>query len=380
MKNRFMPFVVSSNDQLMAAASGSDTPIDQQLADAFNANNDVLAYVNGLANSSLPALSPEPEWYAGFSSAFADAKIHAMDWFNTITPGLVSIPAGIANYASVFSLNMITMNQNLDILKANPADAAAKNAIADSLSSLLQGLSAQISSATDFKSKINQFSSNLENDAEVMRNAVANAEETEKYDKDKVESLKKKIADLKQQVKTWQVVETAAGLAAGVGFFAGAVIAIFTFGAGLAFGVIAATAGIATIIAASVEIKNLSAEIQKEQAEMGDIEQQISTLQVLESALNDLIDLSAKASSKIDLILQAWSTLQQEISAVIQDLTNADADLSNMDLEALSHDLNMANDDWKTLQKFATTIAGISYNQATPPAVNLDNASSKSAA
>ena len=53
------------------------------------------------------------------------------------------------------------------------------------------------------------------------------------------------MEDMRKQVKTWQVVETAAAISAGVALFAGAVIAIYTFGIGIAFGIVGAAAGIA---------------------------------------------------------------------------------------------------------------------------------------
>jgi hypothetical protein len=69
------------------------------------------------------------------------------------------------------------------------------------------------------------------------------------------------IEDMRKQVKTWQVVETAAAISAGVAFFAGAVIAIFTFGIGIAFGIVGAAAGIATMVAAEIKIKTLRSQI-----------------------------------------------------------------------------------------------------------------------
>lgn len=86
---------------------------------------------------------------------------------------------------------------------------------------------------------------------------------------------------MRKQVKTWQVVETAAAISAGVAFFAGAMIAIYTFGIGIAFGIVGAAAGIATMVAA--EIKTLRSQIDAATSKMNATTQQSASL----AALND---------------------------------------------------------------------------------------------
>ncbi len=162
MAKRFFPFTLSRDDSAAAvrtmrpgrsvALAAQDTPpIDQQLADSFNANNAVMAYVLALTNSTLPTLSPPPDWYNSFVNQFSDAKTHAMEWQNSVTPGLIAIPTGIINYALIWSLNNTTINQAISILNTDPTNQQAKQAILNGLQNLVSGVSQQLSTVSAFQ-------------------------------------------------------------------------------------------------------------------------------------------------------------------------------------------------------------------------------------
>lgn len=395
MTKRFFPFALTSSDRntalrlmnptgaptALADAPADGTPIDQQLAAAFNSNNAVMAYVLGITNSTLPALTPEPDWYAAFMTNFADVKVHAMAWTNTIAPNLVGIPTGIANYAFTFNLNMVNINSALSALQQDPSNQQARQSLLTGLQTLLSGLGNQLGLATSFQAQeIDAFTANLTADATLMQSAINNAQQTQGYDQQQVAGLVNDIANLKSEIDTWQKVVTGAAIGAGVAFWAGAVIAIFSFGAGLAFGIIGAAAGIATLIAAEVKINQLSAKIAQDQLNMTNLNQQIASLTALMNQLNTLISLSQAASAQIQLINQAWQVLDQDITNVINDLQSAQTDLSNMNLTALQNDLNSANADWQTLRSFCLTIAGIQYATATPATANLPTTQQSQAA
>jgi hypothetical protein len=395
MTNRFFPFKLISTDRstaspvlnitgatpALADAIGDDTPIDQQLADAFNSNNAVMAYVLGISNTSLPSVSPEPDWYSTFMTNFADAKIHAMTWTNTIVPNLVGIPTGIANYAFTFNLNMMNIKSALSALQQDPTNQPAKQSLLIGLQTLVEGFSYQLANSSSFQVReIDAFTTNLTADAAMMQAAIVSAQGTVGYDQTQVDGLLADIANLQSEINTWQTVVTAAGIGAGVSFFAGAVTAIFTFGAGLAFGIVGASAGIATLIAAEVKIKQLAAKIGQDQLDMSGLNQQIAALTAMMSQLNTVITLAQAASTQIQLINQAWQVLDQEITTVITDLQNSEHDLSSSDIKALHNDLNSANDDWEGLRRFCLTIAGIQYATATPATVTLNTAQQSQAA
>jgi hypothetical protein len=383
MSKRFFPFRLSHDNapaasrlmnpglSLVAAPDLTDIPIDEQLAAAFNSNNAVMAYVTGLMHSILPPLQPQPDWYTAFSVQFADAKTHAMEWYNTITPGLIAIPSGIHDYAFAFTSNMVSINAALTALQQNPQNQPAQQAVRAGLQNLLSGFSTFLTATTSFQQQIDTFATNLTGDATNMQAAIQNATQTAGYDARQVTNLLQDIQTLQNQVSTWQKVLTGAAIAAGVGFSVCGIIAFFSLGLAIAFGVVGAMASIALIIASSVEIQQLSAQIAVDQSQMTDLNSSIAALKALEQMLQNLITLSQAASAQVQLIIRAWQAMETDITSVITDLNSAQGDLSSLNLVGLQNDLNHANTDWQTLRSFCLVLMGIKYNTATPATADL---------
>ncbi|MGN0922364.1 MAG: hypothetical protein ACI4NJ_11625 [Cellvibrio sp.] len=374
--SRFSPFLAKKNNlsALISTSFGSsnllasndeEVSIEQQLADAFNANNDVMSYVIGVTGTVLPTLSGAPEWYTKFQEAFTSIQINANSWYS-IAANLVSIPNSIAAYGLAFNASMSTINAFIGILKVDPNNVAAINSLKGQLQNLSQQLKVYASIATNFKGSIENFNSCLVDDAKIMSQAVQDSLNTQGADKEKVDQFVKDIKALQAEVKTWQTVITASAIGAGVGFFAGAVVGIFSLGLGLAFGIVAAVAGITTMIAASVKVRELNNKILASQAEMDRLNQEIASLAALDDQINELIKLSQAAGEQVDLVIQVWEKLQSELNQVISDLEACEADVSPLDLNQLEIDLALANSDWENLVDLCGKISSISYSQATP--------------
>ena len=165
--------------------------------------------------------------------------------------------------------------------------------------------------------------------------------------------------------------ETAAAIAAGVTFFAGCVIAIITFGFGIAFGIVGAAAGIATMVAAQSKIQTLRSEIDTATTRMNDVTKQSANLAALNGELTKLIDMSQAAGTLIGLLLNVWDELEVELKAVLTDLNNCEGNVDTLNLQELQVNLNLANQDWQTLVGLCNSIASIKYNQATPVQANI---------
>ncbi len=383
-KKRFFPFALTTAPQSNSISAhktgapsltlvvGNTLPIEQQLADAFNANNAVMAYVLGITNTTLPMIPSAPSWYSTFQTAFSDAQIHANGWYSIAT-NLVSIPNAIAGYGIAFNSSMATINSLLTVLQSNPTDAAAISALQAQLAAMISQIRGYSQNAVTFNQTIQTFSSTLTADAVILAAAVQNSTETQQVDRAQIAQFQQDIANLQSEISTWQTVETAAAIAAGVGFFAGAVIAIFTFGFGLAFGIVAAAAGITTMVIASNKIKVLQSQVTADQNNMDALTQQASALAALNTQLNTLISLSQAAGTQVALVLQVWEELEAELNTVLTDLTNSNGDTQPLNLSQLQIDLNSANQDWQTLVGLCNTIASIKYNQATPATANLQS-------
>ncbi|MCX7218509.1 MAG: HBL/NHE enterotoxin family protein [Burkholderiales bacterium] len=358
------------SNKLLAANVNGTIPIEQQLADAFNASNNVVAYVSGIVGTTLPVITTPPSWYSSFQTAFSDAQIHANAWY-PIATSLVSIPNNIVAYGIVFNSSMSTINSLITVLQADPTNTQAIAALKSTLQSMRSSVKGYSQAAVSLQTQITTFANNLTADAAIMKTASTSAMSQAGVDQDKIAGLEVLVAQLRSKISTWQTVLTASAIAAGVAFWAGAVIAIFSFGFGLAFGIVGAAAGITMMIVADNQIKVLSSQVTGHISDMGVLTKEVAALKLLSGQLDTLITQSAAASAQIALITSAWSALEQDLNSVITDLSNAETDVSNMNLTQLQTDLNTSNTDWQTLIGICTVVAGIKFNQATPVSANL---------
>lgn len=381
-KQRFFPFAQAANEPRISVSNltpvaaavreMSDVPpsLDQQLADAFNANNAVMAYVLGIVNTTLPTIPSAPAWYSTFETAFSDVQIHANGWY-PIATGLVSIPNSIVGYGIAFNASMSTINSLIGVLQNDPTNANAISALQGQIQGMIGNISTYSSAATNLSQKITAFSANLISDAAVLAAAVQSSTETQGVDQAAIQGFLNDIASLQSEINYWQTVETAAAIAAGVSFFAGAVIAIFSFGIGLAFGIVAAAALITTMVIASQKVQAAKDKVEADNLQMNALTQQAASLAALNVQLNGLITMSQAAGTQVNLVLQVWNELETELTTVVNDLANCAGDASTVNLPQLQTDLNSANADWQTLIATSTAIAAISYNQAKPPTATM---------
>ena len=380
LKKHFFPFTLNPLSNVVgitalgnapaALMASNDLPIDQQLADAFNANNDVMAYVLGITNTQLPTITPAPSWYSTFQTAYSNVQIHANDWYG-IAANLVSIPNAIAGYGISFNVSMLTINSLVSVLQVDPTNKKAISALKGQFADLISNLKTFTQSAVTVHSSITGFTNNLIQDSKTLSNAVVDSTKQQDVNREQVTEYLAKIEEMRQQIKTWQVVQTASAIGAGVAFWLGAVIAIFSFGFGLAFGIVGAATGIALVVAAEIKMGALKNEIQATTSRMNAVTQQSASLAALNGQLNKLIELSQAAGTLIGLLLKVWEELEVELHTVVTDLNNCKGNVDSLNLPELQRNLNMANQDWQTLVGLCNSIASIKYNQATPAKANI---------
>jgi predicted nucleic acid-binding Zn-ribbon protein len=284
---------------------------------------------------------------------------------------LVSIPNSIAGYGIAFNVSMSTINSLVTVLQSDPTNASAIAALKSQFSGLISQIRSYTQSAVTVQQTITDFSNTLASDATVLSKAVSDSTKEQQVDQQKIADFKAHIASLQSEISHWQTVETAAAIAAGVAFFAGAVIAIFTFGIGLAFGIVSAAALITTMVIASNKVQALKSQVEADNSNMNAVTQQAASLAVLNDQINALIALSKAASTQIALVLQVWQELEAELNTVLTDLNKCSGNVTDLNLSELQQNLNSANQDWQTLVGLCNTIASITYNQATPPTANI---------
>ena len=206
------------NLSLVVNNTQTQVPIDQQLANSFNANNAVMAYVQGIENAVLPAIDNPPAWFLSFQTAFTNVLIHADGWF-PIAASLVSIPTSISGYGLAFSANVILINSYVSVLNTNPTDQAAITGLQTTLQTMIAAINGYSQIAVANQTTITNFITTLQTDATTMATAVTNALATIDVDDAAVAQFQTDINNLNAQIATWHKVLTAAEIAAGVSTF-----------------------------------------------------------------------------------------------------------------------------------------------------------------
>ena len=377
MSKRFFPFALSTQQSdhhqnvvrlfaphaagslAPAPAAANDTPpIDQQLADAINSNNAIFTYVVAMQNTTLPPV--KGEWYTAFQQSFHQAAVHASEW-STYSAALTGVPAGIANFATAFALNMNIINSYARTLESDPNNKEVLAALRVSILSLLSSIQSQKAAVADVVPKLTTFSGELVGDAQTMANAIKKALSEQGADQQKIAALQANIKTLQADIAKWNTVITAVGIGGGISVWLGCVLAIFSFGLGLAFAVAATVATITTIIVANQKIQDDYAEIRRKEGDIGTLNTEIAALASLQANLQHLIDLSNAAQGELKLIVEAWDQLENEVQAVVTDLQNASSATDPLNVQAVVADLNAANNDWQTLLQFCNVLKGINY-------------------
>jgi hypothetical protein len=323
-----------------------NTPLDQQLADAFRVSNTVLAYVTGIANTSVPTLPSEPGWYTKFRRQFGDAKIHAMRWTDTIVPNLIAVPTGIADFAFTWNATMVSVDPAARELVKNPGNETARQVVLAGIRQLLGGLAGFENLIRAVQDEVYAFGQGILRDWEVLRNQSDFSKREPRYIPSYGEPLIAEIRNLQAKVRTAQ----AAPAGSSASLFAGACVAVFSGGLGLAIGIVATTATIASDLAADAEVRQLSARIRQHQVRASALHQQIAVLDVLAATFDDFMRVAFDAAT-------AWRSLETELQTVIRDLERAD--------------LGSANAQWAKLVELSLKMARVQYMQAAPASVEL---------
>lgn len=374
MSKRFFPFALAASESgsapLLHAGAG-DVPIDQQLADAFNANNAVLAYVHGIVNTVPVDPTDAPGWYRTFRKQFPTAQIHAMKWINTIAPNLITIPAGIADYARTWSTATVNVDSALDVLVQDPRNAAARDAVVTSLTRLIDGLGPFATRAADFRREVLAFAGEMTINNEGLRAAADLAMRESRGSRTEVQRLAASIKQLQREIGKWQAIQNAAAIASGFTVYVGTSLATLGIGIRFAFGIAAARPQVLTIIASSNEIRRLCEQIRQDSMRVDNLGSGLAMLDFLAGMLGDLSGLAQGANQQVRLVVDAWKMLGAELGAVVNGLRSASGDASRFDVAGLQRDVRAASDDWARLGDFCRKVAAVRYLEAAPSTIQL---------
>jgi hypothetical protein len=387
----FVPFTVAARDRartlefmgqalqqasprnlraLSAPEATEEKTIEEQLADAFNANNAVLTYVRELNCTNLNAIDRAPDWYKDFATQFSKAKSNAMTWENSITPRLTSIPRAIVNYQGLFEAQSSMVVKYAQLLQRNPNDEASRRNLSSTLKALIADMLGHKSNAQNLGKDLASFVNTLSVDDQNLNAGLTKALASIGQGQQQVKELEAAIENLRAEVKKWGIILTASAIAAGVSVIIiplGLKVAAVSGPVGViggimvVIGIVGAAAGAGLGIAAIVKVQQYRDQVIAKASELTAEQCRVAQLVTLKGSLSKVVELSKKAQETLGLVTKSWDKLQSNIQEVVDDLDRADGKYKVSDFGQLIQEMRMASDDWKILADYAGKMSQIKY-------------------
>lgn len=346
-------------------------PTQQQLADYANALITINNYAWAITNQNLPVLSYPPANYGDFTTEFAAAKTHALNWSTNIFVDLIQFPTTIVQQAAaLFNMEDTIINAYLDALIANPNDANAKAGLGKALDTLLQLIKAQVANATLVQQQLGQFSTDIKADAQTLTQIANNAAADAGDDQDTISQLTADIASLKKEIATANTLLTVSEIGMGVSLWVGLVgIACClipgaqAIGVGLIIvGVAGEAASIAGTVIESLRIKSMQHSIDSDQKQITGLNQDVILLKGVSQSFNDLYEANLQAQNALTSIINMWNGLATTVTQVQTDLTNVESDNTAAQYTQARSDFQDAEQAWSQVVQFATALSKINYS------------------
>lgn len=344
-------------------------PTKQQLTDYANAVAKVNNYAYAITQTSLPILNRPPQNYADFTSEFAPAKAHAINWSDSIFPQMLALPQTILNAQALFSLDDTEVSQYLELLKKDPGNAQYKQGLEAALTAMQQLVKGQFDSVQTIESGLTTFATHIEADASSLNDIATKSLEDVGADKDLIDSLNAHIDQLNDEINSLQNWLTVSEIGIGLSIFIGCIGAVVAFVPGaqtagiaiIVFGVVGTAASIAGTIIINKEIEADQDVIDADRNEISELNQDISALQGVNKQFEYLVTANEEAQQALAVIKQMWSELDAALTEVKTELTDVDTDVSSEQYDQALTDLQQAEAAWAEVVDFANALKGIVY-------------------
>ncbi len=354
----------------LAMVNFSSDDFKQQMTDYVNAMSKVNLYVYSITQQSMPVLSYPPTNYGDFTTKFAPAKAHCMDWTNSIFPTMLSFPKSIVDqFDDFFNIQETMADVYLQRLQKDPNDEKSKKGLNASLKTMQNIIQQQIKIAEGLITSLNSFSVNITADADILNFIATSALDDVKSDKQKIIDLNNSIKNLQDEISTLQTWLTVSQIGSVLSIFVGLVGAVCCVipgaqGVGIGLivvGVLGEAGSITGWVLSQKAIDAANDQIDSQRNQIDGYNQDVILLQGINTSFKYLIDANMEAQKAIKVVIEVWQQLDNEIEIVRKDLADVDSDVTSASYVKASDDLNKANEAWQDVVEFAKALAGIDY-------------------
>lgn len=348
----------------------SSQPTQQQLADYANAIALVNNYAYSITNQSLPVLNYPPSNYGQFTTMFAPAKQHALNWTDNIFVAMLQLPVTISQQAAdLFDLESTMITAYLQALIADPTNAKAKQGLATALTTLQTSIQQQVTTIENIETNLTGFANDIYADAQALTGIAQDATADSGADQTQITNLQADITNLQSQIATAQFFLTVSEIGIGLSIFVGIIGAVVCFipgaqgvGAGI---IIAAVGGLAGSIAGTViESKAITAmqgQIDSDNTTISGLNQDIIILNGVSTTFTNLYNANQAAQTALSTIKSMWHQLDDTIGSVKTELADVAADTSSTQYQQALTDFQVASTNWAEVVAFANALAGLDF-------------------
>jgi hypothetical protein len=332
------------------------------LTDMLNSNNAITQWVNALEASLLPALSPQPSWYAEISGVLQSSQLHSQQWVASLGPNIQSeVPQTYINYYDMFSNVVPPLTSLVGQIGTNTPpnipNAAQVRELQEYVGALLAKAEAQLATVQGLQQGTLAFRTLMAGDHGSLASALLAALAQETQAAAAIQQVQLQIQALQEEIATLSQDATSADLSSGKAL-GGLVVGIVVAGGEIALGDSAAgvIGFVNSLHQGSVETRQVTADQQQLAAllqQLANDQQQLGILQGIIVTLEKLLERNDAALDTFSGMGDSWAFTVYGLQYLLVVLAQPQIDVSSIpDLNDLSASLSA----WQQIESFATDV------------------------
>ncbi|HTW85097.1 MAG TPA: hypothetical protein VMD91_13595 [Candidatus Sulfotelmatobacter sp.] len=329
------------------------------LADHYQGLISIRGYVLALSKTNLtPVSDPPPSWYDGLVAKIDAAKAHTSPWTTELEPAITStLPGQIVEFGT--RLQTAT-NGILAILQATPKpspDDAKK--IADQLDWLRRGIGDHKADIDKLRADFVTFQRAADADLHALNDGADSVQHDLNIDNALVAKLQGDQRSDQADIDADKAAMAKAGVAAGVGIFVGASTLVVSGATGIGaviggFVIAGAVIEAATVLSIyGVRLADAQRRYDQDTADLTAEQNQVASLTLVKGVVDNLIGLNGGMSQSLSDVSVWWSTIEQKLGTVVDDVAAATSDDDQQAWLLLGDDIRATQTEWADLAAFA---------------------------
>lgn len=328
----------------------------------------VNTYVNNVLSSSLPTVTPQPQDWSAYVTAWEQASTDALTWVNQCMARLLSVPQDVENYNPIISALLNDAIAQTNALIANPSNQAALAALNNDLNQIPTQLSLVETFIAGAIQALQNFQDVLPSMATQLQNLSQLAAADNQADQAQIANLQTLVNQLQNDINSLTAAIVALGIADAAAITLGVIASIVAFPVGLvSWFVLGPAVAVATtyIVLDAKQIEADKAAIDQAQGQMSQLTAACSVLATMSTTYGNLATQSQTIQTALQAILAAWQVMSGDITAAITDAQTAISDKNASNFQAVLGDLQGAQTEWQaTDAQAAQLVVNLQVNNA----------------